>query len=127
MSHNSAYGERPQQPSRDNAAATAAGGGKIPSYETAPVRGPSTSSHVTSNNRGPPTSKIPSYEIAPVRGPSTSSHVTSDNAAQHYKIQGPVHYEVLEVNRSAINSRAPQKAKGKDEAKKDAYSSLHHK
>ena len=97
MSRNSAYVQRPQQPSRDNAAATATGGGQIPSYET--IQDSSTS-HVRSDG-------LTHYEM---QGPV------------HYEVleaNGPViesqDYEV------------PQETKGKDEADKDAYSRLQHK
>ena len=40
--------------------------------------------------------EIPFYET--IRGPTTNSHVTANIMTQHYEIQGPVHYDVLEVN-----------------------------
>ena len=97
MSRNSAYVQRPQQPSRDNAAATATGGGQIPSYET--IQDSSTS-HVTSDGlthyemQGPV-----HYEVLEANGPAIES--------QDYEV--------------------PQETKGKDEADKDAYSRLQHK
>ena len=65
MSRNSAYVQRPQQPSRDNAAATATGGGQIPSYET--IQDSSTS-HVTSEMQGPV-----HYEVLKANGPVIES------------------------------------------------------
>ena len=71
--------------------------------------------------------EIPSYET--IRGPS--SHVTTNIVAQHYEMQGPVHYyDVLEANGPAAECQdyeVPQETKGRDEADKDVYSRLHHK
>ena len=67
--------------------------------------------------------EIPSYET--IRGPTTSNHVTANIVTQHYEMQGPVHYEVLEANGPAIENQeyeVLQETKGKD----DVYSSLQH-
>ena len=100
MSTNPAYGQQLQQPSEGEDRYAAPTGG----------------------------SEIPSYET--IRGPTTSSHVTANIVAQHYEMQGPVHYEVLEANGPAAECQdyeVPQETKGKDEADKDVYSRLHHK
>ena len=72
--------------------------------------------------------EIPSYET--IRGPTTSSHVTANIVAQHYEMQGPVDYDVLEANGPATECQdyeIPQETKGRDEADKDVYSRLQHK
>ena len=100
MSTNPAYGQHPQQPSEEEDRYAAATGG----------------------------GEIPSYET--IRGPTTSSHVTANIVAQHYEMQGPVHYDVLEANGPATECQdyeVPQETEGRDEADKDVYSRLHHK
>ena len=66
--------------------------------------------------------EILSYETIP--SPTTSSHVTADIVAQHYEMQGPVHYDVLEANGPATECQDSQETEGRDEADKVH---LHHK
>ena len=97
MSTNLAYAQNPQQPSEGEDRYTAATG----------------------------SNEIPSYET--IRGPTTSSHVTANIVAQHYEMQGPVHYDVLEANGRATECQdyeVPQETEGSDEA---VYSCLQHK
>ena len=99
MSTNPAYGQQPQQPSEGEDRYAAATEG----------------------------GEIPSYET--IRGPTTSSHVTATIVAQHYEMQGPVHYDVLEANGPATECQdyeVPQETEGRDEADKDDYSRLQH-
>ena len=65
--------------------------------------------------------EIPFYE-------TIRSHVTANIVAQHYEMQGQVHYEVLEENRPATKCQdyeVPQETEGRDEADKDPR--VHHK
>ena len=50
--------------------------------------------------------------------------MTANIVAQHYEMQGPVHYDVLEANGPATECQdyeVPQETKGRDEADKDDY------
>ena len=97
MSTNPAYAQQPQQPYEGEDRYAAATGGD----------------------------EIPSYET--IRGPTTSSHVTANIVAQHYEMQGPVQYDVLEANGPPTECQdyeVPQETKGRDEA---VYSCLQHK
>ena len=69
-------------------------------------------------------SEIPSYET--IRCPTTSSRVSANIVTQHYEMQGPVHYDVLEPNGPAAECQdyeVLQETKGKE----DVYSRLQHK